>query len=349
MSQFITQDPSGVLFSSSNNSAFGANFLASRANSVARNRLSFSGPTAALADGSSNSRHDENFVLDVAGSENLFTAVASVPASTASGATQTKIAIQGVTNTAAISNFGGSIIYVATGVAGVGQSTGATTQGYVVGVNGSGVVGTGTDATAVGLQAGIVNVAGTAVSTVGTALSKYAAQLQSAGAAKNTAFLYAAKGASGAVPAVNCSHGLLVDSASCDANAFAVVSGTTPTVVYGIQPSGKTTFSAADQVLATQAAAAALTSAAGLITITALTLAGASSVVVACTTAAGLGVTAASRIELVPQNQTGAVAGFVVACADGVTANAFGIRLTNTSAATTYGGGAFSVFYRILN
>jgi len=342
----IVVKQSGVLTDGSGASAFGNNLVADSFNSLGKSRMVvLSGVTSLPA--SSTSRHEEGYLLDAAASETAVLVAAQVPSTAASGSSHQKFALQGAIATAEPSTFGGTF-YNSTGLNAVAATTGTVGTASITGAASLFSVSSGTDATAQALLVGMSN-SGTAVSSVNTALSKYGIQGISAGAAKNTAFGYFSKGPIGPIPAVNSSHGLLVDNASVDANAFAVVSGTTPTVVYGVQPTGKITYNAADVVIATQAATAALTAPAGLVTITALTLAAATSITVACTVASGVGVTTASRIQLTVQNQTGSAAGFVVAAADSVAANAFNIRLTNTAAATAYGGGAFSVFYRILN
>jgi hypothetical protein len=304
---------------------------------------------ATISSSLAGSSMGEQYSMGVVGAgENAHILIASIPAATASGSTHFKNGFASVVNTQAVSNYAGNIVYQATGLVGQAISAGTVTQATLCGVSAQATVSTGTDATASGLQVTVLN-NGTAVSAVNSALSKYCILLQSAGAAKNTAFLYANKQFAGAAGSINCSHGILVDSASIDANAFAVVSGVGPTVVWGVQPSGKVSTNNSDITIANQGVTAALTSSQGLLTITALTLAAATSINVACTTAAGLGVTTASRVILTPQQETGAAAGFVVACADTVAANAFNIRLTNTAAATAYGGGAFTIYYEIKN
>lgn len=183
--------------------------------------------------------HAESYSLDVVGSgEQGIAVLAIAPSTTASGGTHFKTAINGFAVTSALSAF--PTQYQAVGVAGQGSTTGTVAQGSVAGVSGQGTVSSGTDATANGIVGTVVN-SGTAVTTVNTALSKVVCQLQSAGVAKNTAFLYAIKQGGGAIAAINCAHGVLVDGASVDANAFAVTSGTTPTVLWGIGPAGQQT------------------------------------------------------------------------------------------------------------
>jgi hypothetical protein len=342
----IVTKQNGVLCEGSGASAFGANLVGDSFNARSKSRLLISGGVLTLPS-QSDARHEEGFLLDATASETGVLVGTQVPASAASGASHQKVALSAAVVTQEPSTFGGTT-YTSVGLNSVAATEGTVANAAIRGAASLYSVASGTDATAQGLLVGMSN-SGSAVTTVNTALSKYGIQAISAGSAKNTAFGYFSRGPIGAASAINASHGLLVDSISVDANAFAVVSGTTPTVVYGVQPSGKVTYSAADVTIATQAATAALTAPAGLITITALTCAAATAVSVSCTAAAGLAVTSASRIALTIQSQTGSAAGLMVVAADSIGANAFSIRIGNTTAATAYGGGAFSVFYRIFN
>lgn len=291
--------------------------------------------------------------LDNAGNTEYGEYANSIVPNTVTGTALTKASVNGTINTAAVSAFGGNRI-LAMGVLGGSGTAGTNTQGDLIGVYGTAQVNTGTDATASAVLANIVNIGGTAVTTVATALSKYGLLIGSSGNSANTAFIYCTKtsGVPGTTPQ-NCAHGILVDSASVATGGVALgcVTGTAPatTPLWALLISGKHVSANADIVIATQAITAALTSARGLLTITALALAAVTSINVACTTAAALGVTTASRVKIDIQNQTGAAAGFIIAAADAVAANAFNIRLTNLTAATIYGGGAFSVYYEIMN
>lgn len=116
-------------------------------------------------------------------------------------------------------------------------TTTAHASGNVYGTQGAATVVAASDATARALQGVIIN-SGTAVTSL-AALSKIGLTLVSAGTVKNSAFLYAAGGASGAIGAINCTHGICVDGASCDTSTFAVTSGTTPTILWGTNAGGK--------------------------------------------------------------------------------------------------------------
>jgi hypothetical protein len=165
---------------------------------------------------------------------------AQVP-STVTGTALTKSAVNGTINDASVSSFGGTRI-LAIGVQGASGTAGTNTQGDLVGVYGTAQVNSGTDATAAALQANIVNAGGTAVTAVQSALSKYGLLVGSSGAAANTAFIYCSKsgGPPGTTPQ-NCAHGILIDGASITAgnSAMGVVTGTTPTVLWNRDSTGK--------------------------------------------------------------------------------------------------------------
>ncbi len=180
----------------------------------------------------------EFYVLSSAGGETGHMTVASVPSTVAAGVG--KSALTGRITTGSISDFGGSAFSTAYGVNGVSVTAAGNTQGTLVGVGGQAYVDATSDAQASGAQFILTNAGGTAVTTVGTALSKVVLSLVSQGAAKNSAFLYAAKtGTSGVTAPVNCTNGIVVDGASVDVTAFCVASGTTPTVQWGRDPLGK--------------------------------------------------------------------------------------------------------------
>lgn len=343
----VYQYNGGLFNAASGGSLFGTLLLAeSYGQSLGKSQLVLLDRAGTVSGVLATASHGESFTLDIIGNEQALSSLATVPSTAASSSACIKAALlgtiyQGASSSVAPNN--------AIAVQGNAFSNGTVAQANLTGAQGAFGFVTGTDGSGTALAGFMINTGGSAVSALQNAFSKYGMLINSAGNAKNTAYVYCYKAANGIVPAVNCSHGVLVDGASVDSNAFAVVSGTTPTVLWGVNSVGKPIYNAADVTIATQAATAALTVPTGLVTITALTLAAATSITVACTTAAGLSVTTGSRVKLTIQSQTGAAAGFVVAAADSVTANAFNIRLTNTAAATAYGGGAFSVYYEIVN
>jgi len=103
-------------------------------------------------------------------------------------------------------------------------------------------VATGSDATAFAARLFLINIGGTAVANVGDPLAKLGMTITSAGNQKNTAFVYCYKEATGgavAAPAVNATHGIVVDGPSVDTTAFCVGTGTSPTVLWARSPWGK--------------------------------------------------------------------------------------------------------------
>lgn len=116
-------------------------------------------------------------------------------------------------------------------------TTAAHASGNAFGTQGTATVIAASDATARALQGVIIN-SGTAVTSLST-LSKIALTLISAGTVKNSAFLYATRGVSGVISAINATHGICVDGASCDTSALAVTDGTTPTLLWAVNPGGK--------------------------------------------------------------------------------------------------------------
>jgi hypothetical protein len=197
-------------------------------------RTSLSSALTALAGAS----WGELYVLSSAGGESGHSVLATVPSSVAAGIG--KSALIGRITTGSISNFGGSAFSTAYGVNGVSVTSAGNTQGTLVGTGGQAYVDLTSDAQASAGQFILTNAGGTAVTTVGTALSKVVVSLVSQGAAKNSAFLYAAKtGTTGVTAPVNCTNGIVVDGASVDVTAFCVASGSAPTVLWGRDPAGK--------------------------------------------------------------------------------------------------------------
>lgn len=352
---WIVKGPSGGLHDSNNGSMYDGQYSGSIWNAALSKATSYviskdSNTTTAIAALAASNFGEYYTLASTAANEGANTIIATVPSSATNVSGTAKSTVNTVCVTAAVSNFGGGVLQQAVGLVGTGQTATSNTQGYISGIYASALVSASSDATAFGQRVFIINAGGTAVSTLNTALSKVALNLVSSGANKNSAYLYCLKqNTSDGSTAVNCSHGICVDAGSVDANAFAVVSGTTPTVLWAVQPTGKQTVPDSVVTIATQASTAALTTASGMVTITALTCAAATAVSVSCTTSAGLAVTTSSRVYLSIQNQTGSAAGFMVVAADAVTSNAFNIRIGNTTAATAYGGGAFSVAYTIVN
>lgn len=239
----------GILHTASGSSPFGRILAGETWDSTTTRAKAIFIDKGAIASGATISSNltgtaiGEQLLLDVVGAgENGHVVTCSVPSSTGTGLSHTKGGLIGQIATASNSNVGGGVVYLAAALAGQASTAGTVAQGNICGVLAQAQTIGGTDSTSSAMTALMIN-SGTAVSTVNTALSKVGLSLLSSGSAKNTAFAYCVKSASsgGTVPAVNCSHGILVDSASIDANAFAVVSGTTPTVVWGVGADGKNT------------------------------------------------------------------------------------------------------------
>lgn len=289
--------------------------------------------------------HAESFQLDVAGStEQGLYVYCTAPSTTASGGNHSKVAVQGAVVTAALSAF--PTEYQAVGVVGQGSTSGTVAQGSIIGVQGTGAVVSGTDAEAKGLVGVLIN-QGTAVSTVNTALSKVACQLQSAGSAKNSAFLYAFKQSAGAVAAANCSHGILIDGASVDANAFAVTSGTAPTILWAVTPTGGVKAVRADATNATVAAVTA-SGMCGLITYSAAASLAAVTTIDAVIT--NTFVNASSVVTVTPGVITVAAGSWIIPTVAAVGAGSWTLRLYNPGAATATGAaGVINVYYTVVN
>jgi hypothetical protein len=292
--------------------------------------------------------HGEYIQTDVAGvTESGLSVYANAPSTAGSGASHSKVALAGSVTTAEVSNFGGSVIYQAVGVYSSAATSGTVSEGNLTSLYALAQTTTGTDATSSCLYGLFVN-QGTNVTTVATAKSKYGIFLQSAGSAKNTAFLYAAKGAvSGGIAAANCSHGILVDGASTDANPFAVVSGTTPTVLWGVTPTGGVKELRADATNATVAAVTA-SGMCGLINFSAAATLAAVTTIDAVIT--NTFVNANSVITLTPGVMTVAAGSWIIPTVAAVGAGSWTLRLYNPGAATATGAaGVINVYYRVTN
>ncbi len=179
---------------------------------------------ATANSGLANSSHAEQYALNTTVAEKGV-AIVSTVASTA-GAVQ-KVALD-VTSTSAATG----AVY---GINAVTQISGTQTGATIYGVQSQAVVPVGTDGTVTGLLSVVYN-SGSAVTGLG-ALSKIGLVVTSGGVAKNSAYIYCVKTAS-LVP-INATHGICVDTASVDTSAFAVTSGSTPTLLWARDAAGK--------------------------------------------------------------------------------------------------------------
>jgi hypothetical protein len=159
--------------------------------------------------------------------------------STATGTSYTKAPLLVSASTLAVSNYAGGSLLLSTGIRANSSAAAGNTQGYIAGLDSSATIEATADATAYGARAGIFNAGGTGVSTLNTALSKVVLRAFSAGNAQNSAFMYCVKDGAGAIPPVNCYHGVVVDGASVSTTAFCVASGSTPTSLWARDPLGK--------------------------------------------------------------------------------------------------------------
>lgn len=288
---------------------------------------------ASLSSGLANASHGEQFSLGSAATAEKGVAIVAVAPST--GGTGQKIALDVSVST--------PLIGATYGINSVASVSGTQTGASVYGIQSQSVVPASTDATVAGLLSVVYN-SGTAVTGLG-ALSKVALVVSSGGTVKNSAFVYCNKAA--ALTPINATHGICVDGGSVDTSALAVTSGTTPTLLWAVTPTGGVKELRADATAATVTAVTA-NGMCGLINYSAAATLNAVTTIDAVITNSF--VNANSVIELTPGVITVAAGSWIIPSVAAVGAGSWTLRLYNPGAATATGAaGVINVYYRVTN